>query len=101
MSKNAGSGATFTRVTVKFTGRVQGVGFRYTTALLAKDWPVTGFVRNEPDHSVTLLAEGPAKAVQGLLHALRSSRLGSCIRGEQVVKGPATGHYNEFEIRYG
>ena len=50
-----------------FRGRVQGVGFRYTTASLARNHPVTGYVRNLPDGSVELVAEGDAGAIQKLL----------------------------------
>ena len=42
---------------VLFHGRVQGVGFRYTTASIARRHPVVGFVRNLPDGSVELVAE--------------------------------------------
>jgi acylphosphatase len=42
---------------ILFFGRVQGVGFRYTTASIARRHPVVGFVRNLPDGSVELVAE--------------------------------------------
>ncbi|MBL8829940.1 MAG: acylphosphatase, partial [Planctomycetaceae bacterium] len=43
---------------VLFHGRVQGVGFRVTTRSIAQRFAVTGWVRNLPDGSVELLAEG-------------------------------------------
>ncbi len=55
------------RVRVRYAGRVQGVGFRATCRHLARDLPVTGFVRNEPDGTVTLEAQGQPEAVQSLL----------------------------------
>ena len=47
------------RVTARFDGHVQGVGFRYTTVHLAAELSVRGFVQNEIDGSVTVVAEGP------------------------------------------
>lgn len=43
---------------IYFSGRVQGVGFRYTTERLAKGFDVAGTVRNLPDGRVELLVEG-------------------------------------------
>ena len=100
MSNKAGSGGSLARATVTFRGQVQGVGFRFTTVSLAQDLPVTGFVRNEPDGAVTLVAEGREEAVKELLNAVHASRLGSCIRNEHVVWGPATGQFKDFEITY-
>lgn len=42
---------------VLFFGRVQGVGFRYTTVSIARRYPVVGFVRNLPNGSVEMVAE--------------------------------------------
>ena len=100
MSNNASSREGFRRGTVKFRGRVQGVGFRFTTVSLAQGLPVTGFVRNDPDGAVTLVAEGREQAVKAFLGALHLSRLGSFIRDEHVAWGPATGQFTGFEIRY-
>ena len=43
---------------VYFSGRVQGVGFRYTVRMVASRFAVTGFVKNLPDGRVQLVAEG-------------------------------------------
>ena len=42
------------RFVARFTGRVQGVGFRMTCILQARDLQINGFVRNEHDGSVLL-----------------------------------------------
>lgn len=49
------------------TGRVQGVTFRAATAQEARRAGVRGWVRNEPDGSVAVHAEGPAAAVEALV----------------------------------
>ena len=46
----------------RFTGRVQGVGFRYFAACAAQKLGLTGWVANNWDGSVTLEAQGPARS---------------------------------------
>lgn len=61
------------RLSVRYQGHVQGVGFRATARQLARDLPVTGWVRNEPDGSVTLEAQGESEAVEQLLARIQST----------------------------
>ena len=51
----------FFRGSYRVTGRVQGVGFRYSTLHHANRIGLTGFVRNLPDGSVEAVAEGTAE----------------------------------------
>ncbi len=78
------------RQTVYFAGRVQGVGFRLTTANLAKDFAVAGTVRNLPDGRVELIVEGEAKVVAGFLEAVREAMSGN-IAGETTTRSAGTG----------
>jgi acylphosphatase len=55
---------------VYYSGRVQGVGFRYTAQHLAAGHAVAGHVRNLPDGRVELLAEGEADEVERFLAAV-------------------------------
>lgn len=55
------------RVRARVTGRVQGVFFRRSVADEAGRLGLAGFVRNEPDGSVTFEAEGEKKSVTRLL----------------------------------
>ena len=59
---------TATDLTV--TGRVQGVSFRAAAAQEAERLGVAGWVRNEPDGSVALYAEGEADAVEAFVRWL-------------------------------
>lgn len=54
-------------VDVRITGLVQGVSFRFRTREQARRLGVTGWVRNEPDGSVTGHFEGPDDAVDALV----------------------------------
>lgn len=53
--------------TVYYTGHVQGVGFRYMTLQIAKEFEVAGFVRNLPDGRVQLEVEGEESELAAFL----------------------------------
>ena len=55
------------RVHLIIKGRVQGVWFRESTRREAVSLGVTGWVRNRPDRSVEVLAEGPEEQVKELV----------------------------------
>jgi acylphosphatase len=82
---------------VRFYGRVQGVGFRYTTRSLAARLPVTGYVRNLPDGSVELVVEGAAADVERLLQGI-AGELGQYIRSQDLSVQPSSGQFSTFEI---
>lgn len=82
---------------VLYSGRVQGVGFRYTARRLADGYPVSGHVRNLPNGQVELLAEGAAEAVAAFLDAVAREMAG-CIAEQVIADQPATG-CNGFSIR--
>ncbi len=82
---------------VYYTGKVQGVGFRATAVEIAKDFPVTGWVKNLSDGRVQLLAEGPADAVDKFLKAIRTHWEGN-IEKEDVQSQTPTGDYMSFDI---
>ena len=72
--------------TVYFTGRVQGVGFRYQAAQAAKEYEVSGFVVNLPDGRVQLEAEGEPGEVDAFVTAV-GERMNSFVR--KTVRSPA------------
>jgi len=86
------------RVRVRYTGRVQGVGFRATARSVAEGAPVSGWVRNEPDGSVTLEAQGESVAVEAYLAGVRE-RLGRYVRAEERTPVPVAEGERGFEIR--
>lgn len=88
------------RITVRYEGRVQGVGFRYTAVSLAQDLAVTGYVKNEFDGSVLLIAEGTEEQLTELLQAIRRSHLGKYITDEQVKRSVATGEFKGFGVQH-
>ena len=87
------------RTTVHYSGRVQGVGFRYTARSIARGYPVTGYVCNLPDGRVELVAEGTPADLDGFLLEIRD-RFFNQIRDERRDLQPATGEYSGFEIQH-
>ncbi len=55
-----------------FTGRVQGVGFRYRASYAARALGVTGWVKNQTDGTVEMEAQGSEGQIQKLLKMLQS-----------------------------
>jgi acylphosphatase len=87
------------RLTAVFSGRVQGVGFRYTACRIAADYRVTGFVRNLPDGRVELVAEGPAEQARPFVQSVRS-QMAAYVRQADVRQSTATGQFDRFGITY-
>ena len=58
------------RFRIVYTGRVQGVGFRWQVSQVAEDFAVTGFVRNLEDGTVELLVEGCVAEVRGMIETV-------------------------------
>jgi acylphosphatase len=88
------------RITVRYEGRVQGVGFRYTAVSLAQELDVTGRVKNEFDGSVSLVAEGSENQMMELLQSIRQSNLGRYITHELVRRSAATGEFTGFSVQH-
>ena len=86
------------RLHVLYSGRVQGVGFRYTAKTVATGFEVTGVVRNLPDGRVELIAEGLKDELEGFQQAIRESGLGSLIGREDVKWEDAKNEFRGFEI---
>ena len=83
---------------VRYSGRVQGVGFRATTAGIARKFAVAGWVRNLPDGRVELLVEGEAGDVERFLQHVREYWSGY-IADEQIEAQTVTGQFEGFGIR--
>lgn len=75
---------------INISGRVQGIGFRYSARTIARNHNISGFVRNEPDGSVYIEAEGKPENLDQFLH--------------WCYKGPGSGRidrvvFNEAPLR--
>jgi acylphosphatase len=85
---------------VFFSGRVQGVGFRFRCQAVARGFEVAGHVRNLPDGRVEVLAEGDAPEIDAFLAAVRQEFDGYitaiAANSEPAGASPLAG----FSIRY-
>lgn len=87
------------RRTVHFSGRVQGVGFRYTTCRISARFAVTGYVRNLPDGRVEAVMEGRAAEITGFVDSIAGEMHG-CIGEIASVDSAATGEFDQFDVRF-
>jgi acylphosphatase len=86
-------------VLVRYTGDVQGVGFRANARTIAGGFKIRGWVKNEPDGSVSLIATAEAAELEAFLQAIRDSGLGSHIEREVIEPQPHPASANGFDIR--
>lgn len=95
---STGSTALRRRLTVHYSGRVQGVGFRYTAKTVATGFEIAGIIRNLPDGRVELIAEGDRAELDAFRSAILEAGLAGFIRDEQVVWTDAKNEFRGFEI---
>jgi len=74
------------------------VGFRYYTRREAKSLGLLGWVRNLPDGSVELVAEGEPGALATFREWLEEGPPGASVRRADVETRPPTGHFSDFSI---
>ena len=86
------------RETLQFYGRVQGVGFRYATLQLAKEFEVTGFVKNQQDGSVLLEVQGNPMELRRFVESIEDRMHGYIRRIERSTSASEI-TFQGFEIR--
>ncbi len=84
---------------VYFSGRVQGVGFRYTAKRLAARYDVRGFVQNLRDGRVFLVVESRAEEIDRFLGAIHSA-MDRYIADVQTTAKDAREEFEGFTIRF-
>jgi acylphosphatase len=84
--------------TVHFSGHVQGVGFRYQTSQVAREFEVSGYVANLPDGRVRLEAEGQPAEVAAFVESV-GERLHGYIRKTEKTSARRVPQFKGFMIR--
>ncbi len=89
------------RITARARGRVQGVGYRYFVADRAAESGVSGFVRNMPDGSVMIVAEGKDDVLDEFVRVVKAEG-DRVIRVDtlEVTRSDGTGEFPGFGIRW-
>jgi acylphosphatase len=84
---------------VIFIGRVQGVGFRFTAHRMAHRHQLTGFVRNMPDGTVEMLAQGLAQDIDDCVRDIKDY-FGNYLRETRIQEIPTDPKYRDFRITF-
>lgn len=88
------------RVTIIVHGRVQGVFYRDSTMRKARELGLSGTVRNLPDGSVQIVAQGPPAALEDLIGWAREGPPAAVVEDlETVYETPEPG-LTDFTVRY-
>ena len=82
-----------------YSGRVQGVGFRFTAQRIAQGCSVTGWVQNLPDGRVELMVEGDSEEVEAFVSRLAEAIADNIDSVEQYNEAE-TGEFNGFQIKH-
>ena len=82
------------------TGRVQGVGFRYSAVREARRLHVVGEVANMPDGGVEVIAEGDTASLAAFLSWLHQGPPGAHVTSVDVQHGSATGRFTRFDVAF-
>ena len=81
-------------------GRVQGVNFRSSTVTQASRLGLSGWVRNQADGSVEVVAQGPRPALEQLLLFLQQGPHGARVSGVAPDWQAPSQTFRQFEVRW-
>ena len=80
---------------ISFSGRVQGVGFRFTAQRIAIRYELRGYVRNTLDGEVEVLAQGESEDIDDFVRDLRET---FAVRNVSIREVPLDAQYDGFDI---
>lgn len=87
------------RISITVSGRVQGVGFRYFVQKNAAALRLVGFVKNDGDDKVEIVAEGEKDKLELLLEKCKKGPVFSHVENIVYDFEEAAGRFNGFEIK--
>lgn len=87
------------RVHVYISGRVQGVGYRYSTFSQAQSLGLTGWVRNTPDRRVEAVFEGDENIVEEMISWCKKGPSMAFVSDIEILRLPFSGEFNNFTIK--
>ena len=88
-----------THYSIRVKGRVQGVGYRYSTVREARKHDIKGYVKNQPDGSVAIEAEGTEEQLDTFLLWCRKGPGTGYVESVDFYQLPPAG-FKEFRIEY-
>jgi acylphosphatase len=87
------------QVHIYYSGRVQGVGFRFTAEDIARTLRVCGWVKNLRDGRVEIVAEADEDTLNVFLERI-NQYFARYIRDTEIEWLPATGEFKDFGIEF-
>ena len=84
----------------RIRGKVQGVAYRFFVARHARHMALVGYVRNMPDFTVEVLAQGFADNLEKLIEYLRKGPFGSHVSDVEVAWRTPSAEYQDFSVSY-
>ena len=88
------------RIHAYVSGRVQAVGFRWTTLDVARQLHVVGWVKNLRDGRVEVVAEAEEDVLKEFIEYLRRGPRYAKVKGVEVKWLDSTGEFQEFKMKY-
>ena len=88
------------RVTIIVHGRVQGVFYRDSTMRKARELGLAGTVRNLPDGTVQIVAQGSATALENLIRWAREGPPAAVVSDLEVEFGAPVPGYKDFSVSF-
>ena len=87
-------------VEIIVSGKVQGVGYRYFTQMMAVQFHITGWVRNRDDGSVEIHASGSKENLEMFIAKIQRGNPFSAVQKVSVHEIECAEHFNSFAIKY-
>jgi len=88
------------RVHLKIIGQVQGVFFRAHTQEKAEELGVKGWVANDADGTVSVVAEGPENKINDLIDWCHGGPSTAQVDKVEINRLPYMEEFDDFHIRY-
>ena len=88
------------RAQIFLTGRVQGVGCRYTVESIALEIGLGGWVKNLPDNRVEIICEGTKENIEAFVQKIKGSALGPNIKKISCDWTKPTNTFKDFRIEF-
>lgn len=84
---------------MQFSGRVQGVGYRYFALHKANEFHILGWVRNTPDGKVEIEAEGNSQNLENFIEWMKIGPARAIVQTFSVSEITPLRHFTNFVIR--